>query len=169
MFNLKELIAYLKANKISMASADEVRRGLISNEWAHDDIETALVVLESGGVFAKPDPVMVVNGVDSPSSQPTTNFGGLHTSKRAAVLHRIKTDGKLDAASITSLLGVDVNFSDESKEVRRVLRTPRMTMSDQLVAMFLAAMLSAGILIAAMYYYEFGIFHSTSSLASYLQ
>lgn len=164
MLNQKELIAYLRANNISMANPDTIKRNLLKRDWNAEDVNSALLLLRASGVFAAPthfeQPIVAgeqIQQVVRSSMSPSPAL-----SKRT-----LYSNQKLDSATITKLLGVDVDISDETRQVRRVLRTPRMTTPDQFIAFFIATVLSAAILFSAMYYYKFGLFHSTSEFATH--
>lgn len=170
MLNRKELIAYVTANGLDNTSPDTLRIDLISNEWSADDIDAAVTLLKTGDAFFEVDK----DTNTSPEEVPDPNVKYVSEKPKGSdyrdrLLSRVHTNRKLDPAAISSLLGVEVDFTDDTAEIRKVIRTPRMSGVDQVIAVFLAVMLSAGILFGSMYYYEFGLFHHTSSFATYFK
>ena len=139
MFDRDHITKILKINGIELDAPDEeIKSILVSANWHHDDVETALMVLRENTVSHE-------THVDT--------------------LHKIfRSDERLKPETISSLLGIDMDISSKDIELKRKLAKGRFTMG-LVVQIFLVSLFFAVvIMLSSMWLIEFGIFHQTVML-----
>ncbi len=139
MFDRDHITKILKINGIELDAPDEeIKSILVSANWHHDDVETALMVLRENTVSHE-------THVDT--------------------LHKIfRSDERLKPETISSLLGIDMDISSKDIELKRKLAKGRFTMG-LVVQIFLVSLFFAVvIMLSSMWLLEFGIFHQTVML-----
>ena len=126
----KEVVEqYLRANGVTAAAPDdEIKEVLFSAKWHHDDVETALMVLREDGATHQ------------------TRVDSLHK-----VFH---SDERLQPETISSLLGIEIEFKKPEERAKNSLALVRPFVSVFVVALIL----SCTFVVAAMWYLKIGVF-----------
>lgn len=126
----------LKINGVSAAAPDEeIRSVLLSARYNNDEVDTAIMVLREN------------------MKTHQTRVEGLHKVFRS--------DEALNASEISALLGIEVTVNDVVVDKRRGREMS--TLQTALVVVVAVVLALFGV-VGAMYYYQVGIFHPSSTL-----
>lgn len=136
MFKKEHIEKMLRLNGVSLDDPDDVIKSvLISAQWHEDDVEAAVLVLREN------------------KDSHETHVDSLHKVFRS--------DERLRPETISSLLGIEMDFSSKDIEVRRK-RVHRALMPSQALVMVVISLVSSLVFVfAAMWYLETGLFHQT--------
>ncbi|MEN9920936.1 MAG: hypothetical protein RL538_829 [Candidatus Parcubacteria bacterium] len=138
MLDKKHIETILKINGIGETAPDEqVRSVLLSARFNADEVETALMILRENTKTNK------------------TRVDGLHKVFR--------TDQSLDASEISSLLGVEVNFTDKVT-VQTGINAKRFTIIQVIILWAVSFIIATTALLFYMYSHEMGVFHPSSDI-----
>lgn len=136
MLDKKHIETVLKINGLGESAPDEqVRSVLLSARFNSDEVETALMILRENTKTNK------------------TRVDGLHKVFR--------TDQSLSAGEISSLLGVDVNFSDKV-DVQEGINAKRYSLMQVIILWVISIIIAVTALLLYMYSNEMGLFHPSS-------
>ena len=136
MFKKEHIEKMLRLNGVSLDDPDDVIKSvLISAQWHEDDVEAAVLVLREN------------------KDSHETHVDSLHKVFRS--------DERLRPETISSLLGIEMDFSSKDIEVRRKRARRALMPSQVLVMAVISLVLSLIFVFAAMWYLETGLFHQT--------
>lgn len=136
MMQKQDIEKILKINGVSAAAPDEeIRSVLLSARYNNDEVDTAIMVLREN------------------MKTHQTRVEGLHKVFRS--------DEALNASEISALLGIEVTVNDVVVDKRRGREMS--TLQTALVVVVAVVLALFGV-VGAMYYYQVGIFHPSSTL-----
>ena len=135
MLQKKDIETILKINGVSTGAADEeIRSVLLSARYNNDEVDTAIMVLREN------------------TKTHQTRVDGLHKIFRS--------DEGLKPAEISALLGIEVEVNQVNINHNR---NREMTVFQTSIVTLLAVVLALAGVFAAMYVYQVGVFHPTTT------
>lgn len=124
---------YLRANGVPPSAPEEqIKEVLFSAKWHEEDIDTALMVLR-----------------ENPETKET------HVDSLHRVFH---SDERLQPETISALFGIDVSIENPERKKQ----SGRASIGSILMVLLVAVLLSAALVVGAMWHLQMGIFFGAS-------
>lgn len=138
MIDRDQVARILRLNGIDIsAPSDEIKSILLSANWREDDVETALTVLR-----------------EDPKDH----------KEHIETLHKIfRSDEKLNAETISGLLGIDLEVSSKEMDLRRKHARGELTAGLAIHILIVSLVLSSIFIFGSMWLLKVGVFHESTS------